>query len=269
MLTYRDITLRFLVHFLGDLHQPLHLTGRDKGGNGAQMRWEGRLRSLHSIWDSGILTKKIRELGNHTTQLPNKEIEAALPGAVFDPYVRWIEWEGIRQWWREDVDSWISCPASGDPYPHSDLGSYPKPNKGERGQLLENAIQVASAAGESLMPDSVWTLLRPFLPVPSTATEGMQHRLLANTPQRLNGRPANEIACPYTWSVKNHHLNCHVAWPKEYHGAPIELDTPEYMARINNDKIMERLLAQGGLRLAKILNLVIGKGQVSELYFPY
>jgi len=26
--------LKFLVHFMGDLHQPLHLTGRDKGGNG-------------------------------------------------------------------------------------------------------------------------------------------------------------------------------------------------------------------------------------------
>lgn len=26
--------LKFLVHFVGDLHMPLHLTGRDKGGNG-------------------------------------------------------------------------------------------------------------------------------------------------------------------------------------------------------------------------------------------
>lgn len=29
-----DIPLRFLVHFIGDSHQPLHLSGRDKGGNG-------------------------------------------------------------------------------------------------------------------------------------------------------------------------------------------------------------------------------------------
>ena len=36
-LTYRDISLRFLIHFLGDIHQPLHLCGRDKGGNGGKL----------------------------------------------------------------------------------------------------------------------------------------------------------------------------------------------------------------------------------------
>lgn len=29
----RDIPLRFLVHFIGDLHQPLHLAGKMRGGN--------------------------------------------------------------------------------------------------------------------------------------------------------------------------------------------------------------------------------------------
>jgi len=40
----RDIPLRFLVHFVGDMHQPLHLTGRDRGGNnggsGRGMLWD-------------------------------------------------------------------------------------------------------------------------------------------------------------------------------------------------------------------------------------
>lgn len=34
--------LKFLVHFLGDLHQPLHLTGRDRGGNSAKVKWDRR-----------------------------------------------------------------------------------------------------------------------------------------------------------------------------------------------------------------------------------
>ncbi len=34
--------LKFLVHFVGDLHQPLHLTGREKGGNGVEVRFNGR-----------------------------------------------------------------------------------------------------------------------------------------------------------------------------------------------------------------------------------
>jgi hypothetical protein len=37
----RDIPLRFLVHFLGDIHQPLHLTGRDRGGNGGELGTPG------------------------------------------------------------------------------------------------------------------------------------------------------------------------------------------------------------------------------------
>ena len=37
--------LKFLVHFVGDMHQPLHLTGRDKGGNGAKVRFDGRVTS--------------------------------------------------------------------------------------------------------------------------------------------------------------------------------------------------------------------------------
>lgn len=33
--------LKFLVHFLGDMHQPLHLTGRERGGNSANVSWDG------------------------------------------------------------------------------------------------------------------------------------------------------------------------------------------------------------------------------------
>ncbi len=37
--------LKFLVHFIGDLHQPLHLTGRDRGGNSVKVRFDGRITS--------------------------------------------------------------------------------------------------------------------------------------------------------------------------------------------------------------------------------
>lgn len=37
--------LKFLVHFMGDMHQPLHLTGRDRGGNGVKVTFDGRLTS--------------------------------------------------------------------------------------------------------------------------------------------------------------------------------------------------------------------------------
>lgn len=40
-----DEALRFLVHFMGDVHMPLHLTGRDRGGNGDKVLFDGRQTS--------------------------------------------------------------------------------------------------------------------------------------------------------------------------------------------------------------------------------
>jgi hypothetical protein len=52
----RASALKFLIHFVGDLHQPLH-SGRpeDKGGNLIQRRWNGQKTNLHSIWDSEMI----------------------------------------------------------------------------------------------------------------------------------------------------------------------------------------------------------------------
>jgi len=37
--------LKFLIHFLGDMHQPLHLTGRERGGNLVKIQFGGQLTS--------------------------------------------------------------------------------------------------------------------------------------------------------------------------------------------------------------------------------
>ena len=52
----RRQALKFVVHFVGDLHQPLH-AGRshDRGGNDYQVNWNGKGSNLHSLWDSGLL----------------------------------------------------------------------------------------------------------------------------------------------------------------------------------------------------------------------
>jgi hypothetical protein len=40
--------LKFLVHYVGDMHMPLHLTGRERGGNGARVTFDGRVTSTFS-----------------------------------------------------------------------------------------------------------------------------------------------------------------------------------------------------------------------------
>jgi hypothetical protein len=52
----RREALMFLVHFVGDVHQPLHSSdNHDRGGNDTKVRFGQKSRALHSIWDSGIL----------------------------------------------------------------------------------------------------------------------------------------------------------------------------------------------------------------------
>ena len=55
-LEQRQIALRFLIHFVGDLHQPLHV-GRDEdqGGNKIKVTWFGKPSNLHTLWDSQLI----------------------------------------------------------------------------------------------------------------------------------------------------------------------------------------------------------------------
>lgn len=48
--------LKFLIHLVGDLHQPLHV-GRDEdqGGNKIQVTWFNKPTNLHVIWDETLI----------------------------------------------------------------------------------------------------------------------------------------------------------------------------------------------------------------------
>lgn len=52
----KEFYLKLLVHFIGDLHQPLHAgRGEDKGGNDIQVRWFNEGTNIHSVWDSKMI----------------------------------------------------------------------------------------------------------------------------------------------------------------------------------------------------------------------
>jgi hypothetical protein len=52
----RAEALKWVVHLVGDLHQPLHVGERsDRGGNDVAVLWEGFRTNLHSVWDGRIL----------------------------------------------------------------------------------------------------------------------------------------------------------------------------------------------------------------------
>lgn len=53
--------LKFLVHFIGDIHQPLHAIGDERGGNGIHVTFLGSKScggfncNLHGVWDSEMI----------------------------------------------------------------------------------------------------------------------------------------------------------------------------------------------------------------------
>ncbi|KAI9853200.1 MAG: hypothetical protein M1838_000056 [Thelocarpon superellum] len=49
--------LKFVIHFVGDVHQPLHDENLDLGGNDVEVTFGGTKTNLHHIWDTNMLEK--------------------------------------------------------------------------------------------------------------------------------------------------------------------------------------------------------------------
>lgn len=74
----RTQALKFLVHFIGDIQQPLHAGfAEDKGGNTVQINLNGKGGNLHSLWDSGLL---------NTAKLDDKRYLQRLDATIAAPW---------------------------------------------------------------------------------------------------------------------------------------------------------------------------------------
>ncbi len=52
----KKFALKFLVHLVGDLHQPMHVSRAvDKGGNDIEVKFLNRKSNLHGVWDTGLI----------------------------------------------------------------------------------------------------------------------------------------------------------------------------------------------------------------------
>jgi hypothetical protein len=88
----KQLALRFVVHLVGDLHQPLHV-GKccDKGGNDVKVTWFGKPTNLHAVWDSALVDDE---------QLSFTELAAKLE--------RHIDSRDVIAWWDINPRDWIS-----------------------------------------------------------------------------------------------------------------------------------------------------------------
>lgn len=85
----RAQALKFLVHFVGDIHQPLHAGyAKDRGGNTHQVQVGGSGSNLHRVWDGDIVTAATRNEKRNLRRLRGMPAPAGLDDGAF---AEWAE----------------------------------------------------------------------------------------------------------------------------------------------------------------------------------
>ncbi len=114
--TDKQLALRFIVHLVGDLHQPLH-AGKccDKGGNDVKVSWFGKTTNLHAVWDSALVDDE---------QLSFTELAAKL--------IRHTSNQDVIDWWDINPRDWASESAQIRDTVYPTATDMPKPVKGKK-----------------------------------------------------------------------------------------------------------------------------------------
>lgn len=83
--------LKFLVHFIGDVHQPLHVGRRaDRGGNRVEVMWFDEKANLHSVWDTQLIENEKLSFSEFAQFIDHPTLEEikAWQGAAYADWVR-------------------------------------------------------------------------------------------------------------------------------------------------------------------------------------
>lgn len=87
----KQFYLRLLIHFIGDIHQPLHAGHReDLGGNRVRVSWFNTPTNLHAVWDESLVNFQ---------QLSYTEYTAAINHSTL---------KQIKQWQKQTVKEWVT-----------------------------------------------------------------------------------------------------------------------------------------------------------------
>ncbi|MED6194504.1 Endonuclease 2 [Stylosanthes scabra] len=85
--------LLFLSHFMGDVHQPLHVGFLgDKGGNTIDVHWYTKKQNLHHVWDDSII----------------ETAEERFYDSEIGDFINAIQ-ENITNEWASEVTGWETC----------------------------------------------------------------------------------------------------------------------------------------------------------------
>ena len=83
----RRLAFNHLCHFVGDLHQPLHVGyADDEGGNKVTVRYRGQEIKLHGYWDYGLIKQQVGSLDELLVRLRDRRHQAPQTWSPLDTY---------------------------------------------------------------------------------------------------------------------------------------------------------------------------------------
>ncbi|MFD0751284.1 S1/P1 nuclease [Mucilaginibacter calamicampi] len=151
----RREALKFIIHLVGDAHQPMHVAGAaDKGGNTVQVRFDNKGTNLHTLWDSRLIDHE---------GLSDVEMSIDYDKATT---------EQIKQWQSDIIMKWLweSYQASSKIYATTSTGDklgddYYKTNiRIIQGRVQKAGIRLAGLLNELLKDYKPTTVSNPYPP---------------------------------------------------------------------------------------------------------
>ncbi|KAL8917594.1 MAG: hypothetical protein Q9172_005778 [Xanthocarpia lactea] len=91
--TDRKQALQFLIHFIGDITQPLHNENKAVGGNQIPVLWDGGKTNLHAVWDTQMVQKAAGGYSSAVITSFTNELIAAIDSGIY----------------ASQKASWVSC----------------------------------------------------------------------------------------------------------------------------------------------------------------
>lgn len=235
------------------------------------------MSDLHSLWDGFLIAKAVRTVPrNYSRPLPYPKIEGALRGTIYDSYIRRIMWEGLLNPWAGNASHWLSCAAPTDK-PDSDSVTT---NSGLLG-AWQSAFQATTKLVQTL-------IMKEGVEITPDGPVVCPHYW---------AQPLHQLNCEIVWPKElddvRYHGRIHAddaphahdcgdgdgdddddddndegsdpdsdpddSDPDTTDGGLLDLDTPEYAGVIEKRMLVEKLLAQGGIRLAGLLNYLFAR----------
>ena len=158
----RAQALRLIIHFVGDIHQPLHAAARvsaanpdsDQGGNLVKLMVNGRQTNLHSYWDGGI--NSFPKTGPNFAPPPLSQIPAAVQRArngnpPTNPRIRLNQPTNFNLWADESFEL-----ARSVVYPGITIGGTPSARYNRRALAVANQRVAWGGYRLAALLNSIW-----------------------------------------------------------------------------------------------------------------